>query len=114
MRDSILNPIPHRQYVFTIPIMLRVYFKYDRKLLTKLCRCAYDSLLIFFQKTVGLESGKPGTAMTTHTFGNYAEKFHPHIHAIVSDGLFRETGTFYVMPDVDLKPPVLDTSLSRA
>ncbi len=42
--------------------------------------------------------------MTIHTFGNYAEKFHPHIHAIVSDGLFRETGTFYVMPDVDLKP----------
>ena len=25
-------------------------------------------------------------------------------HAIVSDGLFRKTGTFYVMPDVDLKP----------
>ena len=25
-------------------------------------------------------------------------------HAIVADGLFRKTGTFYVMPDVDLKP----------
>ncbi len=42
--------------------------------------------------------------MIIHTFGNYAEKFHPHIHAIVSDGLFRETGTFYLAPDVDLKP----------
>jgi hypothetical protein len=104
LRDNILYPIPHRQYVFTIPIMLRLFFKYDRKLLTKLCHCAYDSLLIFFQYTVGLENGRPGAAMTIHTFGNYAEKFHPHIHAIVSDGLFRETGTFYVMPDVDLKP----------
>ncbi len=45
-----------------------------------------------------------GVTMTIHTFGNYAEKFHPHIHAIVSDGLFRETGTFYVMPEIDLKP----------
>ena len=26
------------------------------------------------------------------------------VHAIVSDGLFRKSGTFYVMPDVDLKP----------
>ena len=42
--------------------------------------------------------------MSIHTFGDYPEKFHPHIHAIVADGLFRKTGTFYVMPDVDLKP----------
>ncbi|MCP4268489.1 MAG: hypothetical protein GY777_23410 [Candidatus Brocadiaceae bacterium] len=38
-----------------------------------------------------MENGKPGAAMTIHTFGNYAENFHLHIHAIVSDGLFRET-----------------------
>jgi hypothetical protein len=29
---------------------------------------------------------------------------HPHLHAIVSDGLFARTGTFYVMPELDLKP----------
>ncbi|GJQ60398.1 MAG: hypothetical protein D8M57_01750 [Candidatus Scalindua sp. AMX11] len=39
-----------------------------------------------------------------HCLPYLTEKFHPHIHAIVSDGLFRETGSFYVMPDVDLKP----------
>ena len=32
------------------------------------------------------------------------------VHAIVSDGLFRKSGTFYVMPDVDLKPLALDTN----
>ncbi len=31
-------------------------------------------------------------------------KFHPHLHAIVTDGLFRGTGTFYVMRQTDLKP----------
>ncbi len=31
-------------------------------------------------------------------------KFHPHLHAIVTDGLFRDTGTFYVMRQTDLKP----------
>ena len=42
--------------------------------------------------------------MAIHTFGGYVEKFHPHIHAIVSNGLFAKTQTFYVMPEVDLKP----------
>ena len=84
--------------------MLRIYFKYDRALLTKLCRCAYDNLLIFLQNVIGLQDGTPGVVLSIHTFGDYPEKFHPHIHAIVADGLFRKTGTFYVMPDVDLKP----------
>jgi len=42
--------------------------------------------------------------MSIHSFGDYPEKFHPHIHAIVSDGLFAKTGTFYVMPELALKP----------
>jgi len=42
--------------------------------------------------------------MTIHTFGNYPEKFHPHLHAIVTDGLFNKNGTFYVMPKAKLKP----------
>ncbi len=41
--------------------------------------------------------------MTNHVFGNYTDKFHLHIHVIISDGLFRETGALYVIPDVDLK-----------
>ena len=28
----------------------------------------------------------------------------PHAHLIVTDGLFADTGTFYMMRDVDLKP----------
>jgi len=42
--------------------------------------------------------------MAIHTFGEYPDKFHPHLHAIVTDGLFRDTGTFYVMRDVDISP----------
>ena len=42
--------------------------------------------------------------MTIHTFGEYMQKYHPHLHALVSDGLFRKSGTFYVMPKADLAP----------
>ena len=104
LNETILYPVSHRHYVFSIPIMLRIYFKHNRALLTKLCRCAYDSLLIFLQNVIGLQDGIPGVVLSIHTFGDYPEKFHPHIHAIAAYGLFRKTVKFYVMPDVDLKP----------
>jgi hypothetical protein len=36
------------------------------------------------------------------TFGDYA-RWHPHLHALVADGLFLESGYFFVMPKVDLR-----------
>ena len=40
--------VPVRQYVVTIPKMLRLCFKYDRKLLGELSRCFYDSIKEIF------------------------------------------------------------------
>lgn len=104
LKENVLYPVPHRQYVFTIPVMLRVYFKYNRELLSKLCRCAHKSLIVFLRNATGLPVCNPGLVMTIHTFGNYPEKFHPHLHAIATDGLFNKNGTFYVMPKTELKP----------
>jgi hypothetical protein len=41
--NNILYPSPHRQFVLSIPILLRVYFKYNRGLLTDFCHCARES-----------------------------------------------------------------------
>jgi hypothetical protein len=41
--------------------------------------------------------------MAIHTFGEYLD-FHPHLHALVADGLFVRPGLFYVLPDASLKP----------
>ena len=82
--------------------MLRIYFKYDRKLLTQLCHCAKESLEMFFRTLLGLDDGILGMIMVIHTFGDYA-RFHPHLHAIVADGLFRPNGTFYCLPERDIK-----------
>jgi hypothetical protein len=92
--NNILYPVPHRQFVFSITIMLRIYFKYDRKLLTQLCHCASESLQMFFRILEMI--------MVIHTFGDYA-KFNPHLHAIVADGLFRPNGTFYCLPKTEFK-----------
>ncbi len=42
--EEILGDVPIRQYVVTIPKMLRLGFKYDRKLLGELSRCFYESI----------------------------------------------------------------------
>jgi hypothetical protein len=44
MRQMLLLDVPHRQVVFTIPKMLRIFFKFKRRLLGDLCRCALRSL----------------------------------------------------------------------
>ena len=100
--NNILYPVPHRQFVFSIPILLRIYFKYDRKLLTKYCHCAKESLEMFFRTVLGVDDGILGMIMVIHTFGDYA-RFHPHLHAIVADGLFRPNGTFYCLPKRGMK-----------
>jgi len=103
LQDNVLYPVPHRQYVFSIPKILRRYFLYDRKLLGKLSKCATTNLTKFFRTTLCRKSGIPGIALAIQTFGDYA-KWHPHIHALVADGLFTESGYFYVMPKVDTRP----------
>ncbi|MBU0943332.1 MAG: transposase [Proteobacteria bacterium] len=79
------------------PIILRKFFFYNRKLLSTLSKAAADSLQVFLRTVLGLKDGIFGAVLTIQTFGDSA-RWHPHIHAIVADGLFRRNGVFYVMP----------------
>jgi hypothetical protein len=92
LAESILYPVPHRHFVFGIPKMLRPYFRYDRDLLKDLCRVAHECLIEFLRTSLGLPEGVPGIVMAIHTFGEYLD-FHPHLHALVADGLFRGSST---------------------
>ena len=103
LKETILFPVPHRQYVFSIPKILRRFFLYDRKLLGKLSQCASKSLTKFFKITLGKKFGIPGMVFAIQTFGDYAN-WHPHLHAMVADGLFLESGYFFVMPEVEIHP----------
>jgi ribosomal protein S27E len=49
MREELLLDVPHRQVVFTVPKMLRIFFKYTRRLLGDLCQAASEALLKYFQ-----------------------------------------------------------------
>jgi ribosomal protein S27E len=52
MRETLLLDVPHRQVVFTVPKRLRIFFKYDRRLLGELCRAALRSLERYFEAVI--------------------------------------------------------------
>ena len=101
--DAVLFPVPHRHYVLGIPKMLRPYFRNNRDLLKDLCHIAHESIFDYMKTILRMPHGIPGIVMTIHTFGEYLD-FHPHLHALVADGLFARSGMFHVLPRTGIKP----------
>jgi len=99
--EEVLAPVPHRQYVFTIPKMLRIYFRKDRRLLGKLSQCAAEALKTLFHAACKDPKAVPGIIMVIQTYGDLVN-FHPHLHALVTDGVFTPSGWFVAFPQIDL------------
>ena len=95
--EEVLKAVPHRHFVFSIPKILRRYFLYDRKLLSDLSRCGWESLKEFFKETVPENSAVPGAVIAIQTFGDFLG-FNPHLHVLCSDGCFYGEGMFRVAP----------------
>ena len=68
---QVLKKVPHRQWVFSIPKRLRIYFLFDRKLLAKLCRRAWKVLKLYLSQGSTGNADMPGAAMAVHTFGEF-------------------------------------------
>ncbi len=100
LAEVILAPIPHRQWVFTIPKRLRIYFRFDRSLLGKLCRSAYETVREALAAETGDDIVSPGMIATVQTFGDLIH-WNAHIHALVSEGGFTENGHFVRVPEMD-------------
>ena len=79
--EEVFAPVPHRQWVFTIPKRLRIYFRYDRKLLGKLCRAAWETIRDLYGREVDGDCGMPAMIAAVQTFGDLVNH-HPHIHAV--------------------------------
>jgi len=101
--EEVLRAVPHRHFTFSIPKMLRRYFLYDRKLLSDLSACGWESLKAFFRAVLPEEGAVPGAVVAIQTFGDFLG-FHPHLHILCSDGCFYGDGMFKVSPTFDTKP----------
>ena len=96
MREKLWLDVPHRQVVFTIPKMLRIFFKYKRRLLGDLCQAAVQALLKYLQATTGTEL-RPGVVASIQTFGAKIN-LHVHLHFLVTEGGEDSEGRFHHLP----------------
>jgi hypothetical protein len=88
--EHVCAEVPHRQFVFTIPKRLRIYLRFDRRLLGELCRAAARTVVTVYRSASGRPDAVPGVVEAIQTFGQLIHA-HPHIHALVSDFLAEVT-----------------------
>lgn len=62
------------------------------------CHAAFDTVREVYALEIDGDLGIPAMIGAVQTFGDLIH-WHPHIHAIVADGVFTETGHFVRIPD---------------
>ncbi|MBW2154266.1 MAG: transposase zinc-binding domain-containing protein, partial [Deltaproteobacteria bacterium] len=67
--EDVLKYVPHRQWVFSIPKRLRIYFMLNRNLLARLSQCAWKVLNLYLKQAVPYEDAKPAAVIAVQTFG---------------------------------------------
>ena len=83
--------------MFSIPKRLRIYFLFDRSLLTQLSRSAWKVLNLYLTQAVPYIDAKSGAVVAVQTFGDF-QNFHPHMHVLATDGCFYNQGAFMARP----------------
>ena len=91
--DEVVQEVPHRMWVFTVPKRVRPFFRYDRSLLGELPRLASKVLPAFFQAALERDDVRPGIISSIQTFNSDLEP-NPHLHILASDGCFTADGAF--------------------
>ena len=92
LTEEIARPVVHRHLVFTIPPVLRGLFARERRLLGRLSRCAYEAVRRAYDAYLEDRTVVAGFVSSIQTFGSFAANFHPHIHALVTQGCFTVEG----------------------
>ena len=100
--EEVLKKVGHRQWVFSIPKRLRVYFMYNRKLLAKLSQCAWNVLSLYLRQGTTGDNATPGAVIAVQTFGDFLN-FNPHVHIVATDGCFDGDGNFISGPEPEPK-----------
>ena len=96
LSENLLLRLPHRVLTFTVPKLLRPYFRHDRTLFAELMRLIHR-MVADFQSSA---AGKPvtGAAVMAYQSSDEFLRFHPHIHGIVLEGASTQRGDSAISP----------------
>jgi hypothetical protein len=70
LQSQILQDVPHAQWVFTLPKMLRPCFLYHRELLGELARLSYETVREMMAAAVDTPDARPGMVAVIQTFAS--------------------------------------------
>ena len=99
LREEVLEPVPHRHVVLTMPRLLRPLFRRRRELLLDLSQCGAQALAEYMRREVGGDT-RPGIVVSVATSGDLLQ-WHVHLHVLVTDGAFSDDGTFHPLATWD-------------
>jgi hypothetical protein len=100
--EKVLLKLPHRQFVFTLPKLLRPFFKYDRNLFEEVSRIIFSIIHDFYSETVKTRI-KTGVVVSYQSFGDLM-RWNPHYHCLVLEGGIDERSSFHHIPIKDTSP----------
>ena len=92
LREEVLEPVPHRHVVLTMPRLLRALFRRRCELLLDLSQCGAEALHEYMRREVGADT-RPGIVVSIATSGDLLQ-WHVHLHVLATDGAFSDDGTF--------------------
>ncbi len=101
MAEDVLLKLPHRQYVWTIPRALRIYFRNDRFLFADISRMIFSIISEYYNKAAGTIL-KKGAIISYQSFGDIMRP-NPYWHAIILEGGIDNDGRFQSIPIKDTK-----------
>jgi hypothetical protein len=93
LREEVLEPVPHRHVVFSMPRLLRGIFRKRRELLLDLSQCGAEALSEYIRSELGADT-RPGIVVAIATAGDMLQ-WNVHLHVLASDGAFSGDRTFH-------------------
>ena len=101
MNDQLLLRLPHRQFVFTLPKMLRVFFRHDKRLHGQISRLIYRLVRDFAAEAAG-KPLRTAAVVVFQTAGAFC-RWNAQWHGLFLEGGFDAEGRFVHIPKVDLQ-----------
>jgi hypothetical protein len=98
-REEVLEQVPHRHVVVTIPRFLRRVFLRRRELLLDLSQSVSDAIAEYLRRILG-DQLRPGIVVSIATSGDLLQ-WHPHAHVLARDGAFSDDGAIHPLADWD-------------
>jgi hypothetical protein len=100
LQEAVLEPVPHRHVVLTIPRLLRPLFRRRRELLGDLAGAGAEAVKELVRRASPHPGARPGIVVSVATAGDLLQ-WHPHLHLIATDGGRGRDGTWHPVPEWD-------------